>query len=608
VANRLVKPGRLAAAAALVLVVAGILLWQQSNAPGPLPVAELDTQATVPEPQEQASEPVPEPSQPEQVAEPPAAEPEPEPSALDEAAAEAQRRLQELVERSERLHERESAETEPWHVVLQFRDPHGNPVPHWQFKYVLYDRRSFQFQRRELVNLRRASAWDRLAHPRVPRVGAVPPRGKHGGSGVTDANGDFELLQGRDFPEGFELTGGTLYDLDQGMAFAPIRTNAVGEFTYIASGRERPTVVQVPVVSARTVTLQVRYEDGRPFSGLFGVAYDLTRIELSSAGSAELVVPDTDAVLNFYARGERQGFRIEMTWRQNSGDIPTTLELVIPVDEDQTTLIVNLAAWPSDARVNVDVVDTRGRSIHTQAVRGGEVLQTHTVPAQSGLRVVAMNRDSVWHSQEFELRAGETFGLTATPAATFAVTATIVSDRGHPVLGATMSPFPLGGVASQPRPTQINLYARFSGHVVQNASRNGRVQMTKLPVGNVTLHFAGPRHEPLTREVYGQAGAEIDLGDIKLAPARGRVTIRLLNHDPNVEYDVMLINATTAEGAIQVSSRVRDTVVIRNVPRRRYTGLISVQGRTGSGRTFTVEFEGDEATVEVDVGERPAPD
>jgi hypothetical protein len=591
-AQRLTKPGRLAAVAALVLLVAGILLWLQADAPAPAlaPIAEPAADVS----SSQAAPTDPEP---------------PEVAAETSVDARADKDPPDLEAGSPELVEDEP-QPGPRRVVIEFRDTNGDPVRHWGFKYVLEERQSAPAR---AARSEYTTPWQRLASDDVSVFGA-PPTGVHGAEAVTDEDGNFELLEGRDFPDGLAIRFGKLYDFAPGMTYAWWANMHDGLFTFSVPRNAELTTVRVRLAMAQTVVLNVRYADGEPFTEAFGLTFgsqrpgSLARVALSEQGSAEIILPQDELRMYFFALSSRTGFRTDMMWQVSAHEIPATLELVIPADEDQTTIVVDLTAWPSDQPVTVGVFHSSGIAVTKQSVQGGGVWQTHRVRAAPGLRVIVLSDATVWQGPEFELRAGESAEFTAVPTQTFSVGMTFVDESGAPVTRVRVSPFPFASEGAGRVPPAAQRAAPAPDYVMRRGGRGGRIVMDALPAGEITLHILSDWHEPQSRTVVGRPGDQIELGNIVLVAARGTITVRLTNYDPETEYYLLLWHPGLASGSVLQSPVEGNTYVIRNVNVREYTLGVFAPSISTAVKPRMVRFNGDVAEVDIDVNNLPRPD
>jgi hypothetical protein len=136
----------------------------------------------------------------------------------------------------------------------------------------------------------------------------------------------------------------------------------------------------------------------------------------------------------------------------------------------------------------------------------------------------------------------------------------------------------------------------------------GVVTLPNLPSGEHTLRFESPQYEPTTRDVSSAPGQTVDLGDVVMQLATGRIVVRILNRDPEEEYFVRLLIPSFAGSGFSVWGIKSDEHVIEHVPIRPYQAFLGLS--SGSGGPIpnpTIEFEGDTAVFEVDVAQLPEP-
>jgi hypothetical protein len=473
-------------------------------------------------------------------------------------------------------------------IVFEFRDPAGQPVPQWPFGFVLHDQDSA------------------MAEIGESRLGA----GRVSGKGASGTDGNFEVLEGRDF-EGFRVYAGRIAAgvssmtlSDRGENYLPIPSSQTEGMFFFTTGDETEKTVRVQLYGSRSVSVSVEFADGKPYSGQVEVRTpDMSSVramELLAGQPLELPLTSTPGNLLVRLTVDVEGFRARNVWRVPTVEVPPHLKLVIPEDPDQATIEIDFTGWTANEEISVQIyfrTPYRDPQFERVAI-GGSVWRTHAMPPTHTFQtIVAEGESGLWHSREFQFQKGRTYRFVAVPAQPFSVRARLVHADGEPYKRSWISSY------ERDHPEWVFDWRRVNqlGDPLIPREQWGVVEVSRLPAGEHTLRVEAPGSEEKRIVVRGSPGESIDLGDIVLRPARGRVVIRLLNRDPELTYEVLFM-APASLGEFRVRNIDSDEVVVEQVPIRPYQIFVRVpSGGGGPQPNPVLVFEGDTAVLEVDV-------
>jgi hypothetical protein len=486
------------------------------------------------------------------------------------------------------LEEEAPEEPAPQRILFEFRDAAGQPVPQWPFRYILHDQDSARAEIHE------------------GRLGA----GRVSGEGASGIDGNFELLEGRDF-EDFRVSAGRIAAgvssmslAGRGDAYLAIPSAQMEGKFFFTVGDERERTIRVELHGSRSVSLSVEFADGRPYSGPVDIRTpDMSSVrimELQAGQPLELPLTSTPGNLLVRFTVDEEGFRARNVWQIPTEEVPPHLTLVIPEDPDQATIEIDFTGWTANEEVTVKIYfRTPHRDPQFERVAiGGRVWRTHAMPPTYTLQtIVAEGESGLWHSQEFQFRRGRTYRFVAVPAQPFSVRARLVHADGEPYKQGWMSSW------KRNHPVWAFDWRRANqlGDPPTPPEQWGVVEISQLPAGEHTLRVEAPGSEERRITVNGSPGESIDLGDIVLRPAQGRVVIRLLNRDPESTYEVLFM-APASRGEFRVRNIDSDEVVVEQVPIRPYQIFVRAPDGIGGPQPNPVlVFEGEMAVLEVDV-------
>lgn len=209
--------------------------------------------------------------------------------------------------------------------------------------------------------------------------------------------------------------------------------------------------------------------------------------------------------------------------------------------------------------------------------------------------------ESLCWQQIIRIKAGQTTEVAVTLTPECKVSVTIQDESGRPLIGAVVLP-DTGDVPAFPaRPRK-----GFTG--VSNYS--GLATLDGLTADTAQVMVAAEGYEPVSLRVSLNPGTVSHAGEVRLVPAEGVLTVRILNAQPGVQYAAMY-NHPSGRGGRSPSQFVGSTgeAVFDRLPLRQYLVAVTLAGGGKLvSRLVTLSPQEREAVVELDVtGINPAP-
>jgi hypothetical protein len=481
-------------------------------------------------------------------------------------------------------------------IVLLFEDEHGSPVPAWRFRYEL---------------MTREMAIGRLGPPPEDDEVEEEVELQLSGIGQSDAAGRFELLEGREFSGG-KVFQGLLEGLSPGYAFRDVGgivgESKAGQFGFGVA--EAGGTVTVPLARTSLISFVVEYADGEPFSGTVGVEVPIpfsrgSLIEVAAGEVATYARPSVEGDLAFGCISDRIGFRGTNRWKFDARQAPSFVRLVIPEDPQQCFVTVDLSEWPEGETVTITVNSGGGGIFFNAEAQGGTVWRTLQLNLpRVPYKLQASGPSGVWRSESFQIVRGGTHQLNAVPAKPFSARARFLDESGNPVAGGCLHIMD-AGYPPWLRFSRVQL-PRSSwthGNLMAFSGQDGVAILPNLPAGTIELFLEARGTEVQTRTIQGTPGEVVDLGDIVLAPATGRLEIHLVNRKPGAGY-TMRVHTPGGIGVIaEIRGITEDLYVLSGVAPRPYQIFLTDGSSGGPVPNPVVHFDGDVAVLYVDVQE-----
>lgn len=438
-------------------------------------------------------------------------------------------------------------------------------------------------------------------------------------TGRSDPNGRFEvpsdvLSKVRGSVAGFQITltqvGWQL--ASQGQYPGARRPNEFADGT--AKGK---TEYVVPVYHSNAVFISLRFEDGLSFEGETTVTLEMgvrksvfRRHSVKAGDSLQVDVPKEFVRVEVMALANRRGFALSAQKLYSMAELQPWQELVIPRDRTQNSILVHLDHWPIGERVSITFRSRDDQAYGVSPSVGGETWETFRVPRNDWLFVEVQGPSGIWRSEL--IRVGENEKIDVYPEPTRLVTYLVrfVDEKGVAVLPAQLSTHQ----DSYPDWWLINKQPPATDEVGQGernfapAGASGKAVLTGIMPGERALVAEAFGFEPVVYQVNGKPGDTVDLGTVKLAPAKGRVEIRLVGARTGVGYYVWL-RGPESRGIIDVARDVTTgLVVFERVAVRGYSVHVA-PGNGARGKNIVISFPpgASVTTVDVDVSDLETP-
>ncbi len=485
-------------------------------------------------------------------------------------------------------------------IVLQFQDEDGRLVPNLRFRYSVR-RRKFES---DSTQRGYRHLWESLDEgPRNPF------------EGESGADGRFVLPPLHDV-EHETLTAVRIQIISPGFTIrkggGPDREGLVGDSDFIV-GVEKRGVFPVQVLTTTPVSISIEYEDGVPFVGIVAMSMPLRAAnhqirEVAPGQAAIFNLPRIKGKFGFGCNADRDGFRAGNSWDFEGSAVMPHMKLVIPRDPDQCVVEVNLERWATGEAVSVEVYagSGAGTSFGGNAT-GGSIWRCLRFRGTGERWVIVVRGTSgQWHSGPFQLAHREARTFHAVPSLPFSVRARFVNSDGVPIPRGCIRSLSSLYVPWQ-RYRRLRAERQFthdSGFLVLSGA-DGIAVLGDLPSGEVEVHLETEGCEVERRVIRGEPGEVVDLGDIRLEPAKGMIEVNLLNRREGVSYWVW-IHGPGGTGNVWIEKGVtKDRHLIGPLPKRPYQLFICADdgGDGGPVPNPIIEFgDGDVATLTVDVG------
>jgi hypothetical protein len=379
----------------------------------------------------------------------------------------------------------------------------------------------------------------------------------------------------------------TLTLLDEDLSFRRLSTFTKDISLSERSLREEPTIIVYQMLS---YSLEVRYEDGLPWQGKLMLDEDT-----SIGGAWQTVHLEDGLVAGFQvpagakAYASAQSLRAEYTATAQSwigGEADPALPIVLTLKRDPEAfaalLLIDLTGFEPDETVMVTVHDLRTDCCMGEGkAAGGEIYVVGSYLAGS-YTVCASSRRQGWHSGTLQLKAVETRLLTPDLKACGSIAAKVTGEDGEVLPDARL--FIRQGVF--PRWTSwLKDPAGWSYDGVRcSVDESGNCELFGVVPGPVEIEVAGRRHESFTGTYDLAPGQRLDLGEIRLEPAKGSIQVQLSNFDANTEYSAQLYQTGGSSFDEPLVFNASGYLEMRAVPLRAYTLIIRPKG--GGVATF----------------------
>lgn len=477
-------------------------------------------------------------------------------------------------------------------ITLHFVDEQGQPVPHWEFCYAIFE-----------------GVGDVVAPDDGAVVGNRCPN-----IATSDSSGQYVIVD-ETWSRALLIcpSKGGMILADQGDGGRPIYRNE--GYWFLHGDRE----ITVKLKRTTQLWFSVSYEDGLPYDG--NVAWVSAKTNGVGPGAISHGVRNGNFSADVAASADevrvgvdsmRAGFRTFNQWTFLAPSIPGYAKPVIPRDPNQVVFIVHLDKWPKDDDVEIKIISPLNATSDSGRVSGGETWQTIKVLWWVGdFFVDVKGKQGIWVSPFFEVEKGKTYEFWAAPMKVATLVCRMIDPDGKPLLNTQMHTMRPGGPGWYLQRNHIakTNYTGAGWPPSVKGGADGVARMTNLPPGEREFYFEVWGHERAARKVNLIAGETVDVGDIVLAPATGRIEVNLINRDPELTYGAAL-KTPFGIGLIELVSKIEGpSVVFENVASRKYMihigAMRNIKGKNvGRGKNIDIELQaGQKLTIDVDVSD-----
>jgi hypothetical protein len=371
---------------------------------------------------------------------------------------------------------------------------------------------------------------------------------------------------------------------------------------YPVEARPESDAVQRLILDpARAVTLTAMYDDGTAFSWQGDLADDADySVSFSFDAQGSVVVPKVRVsgplTCSLFA-GQRPGYE---THREVIGaDRLITggpINLIIPQSNKAGLRVLFDPPLATSCVLIVERAQERGGDSAVRAAlgTGAESWWSGTLYPGTRCRVTILGPLS-WRSDWLTIERSKVHELRAVLSSSGTARVLITDEAGSPVKGATLR------ISDG---EYLSVYSNTEQRPAPGCAvsdDNGFAELTGLPAGEIELEAEGNGLEVRILQVRIQANQVTDLGAIELPPAVGRINVRLVGADPNLQYCAVLNQAGVT--ALTLPKQLKDgACVFEKLPLRAYRVTVFV-ATGGEVRPADVVLDGAESEqiVEVDV-------
>jgi hypothetical protein len=326
-------------------------------------------------------------------------------------------------------------------------------------------------------------------------------------------------------------------------------------------------------------------------------------VEFAEGKRPYVDVPRVPSAIEFTIWSEREGYETRMWWDYDYEDLAQSMLFTIPIAGEKTLVSVNFEKWTVDEPIEISICNAWG---NTKQVKwwGGKTWVTNELKpayfAQCFIR--AKGASGIWQSETFTVEVGQPKYFTAAPAKAFTLRARFIDREGNVLTRAVVS-------------AQPDIYPEWATRAVgksdedvgrgeaftANAGKLGIAELTGLFPGTFQASFEAFGYEPVTRWITGKAGELVDIGDVILEAAKGRVEVNLLNGDSTRAYNLNLYGPTNGSGIADVRETKDRHLVFEHLAIRPYVLFVGTADHKGHAVNVRVEFVGDKAVLNVDL-------
>ncbi|GIK53939.1 MAG: hypothetical protein BroJett014_29120 [Planctomycetota bacterium] len=356
--------------------------------------------------------------------------------------------------------------------------------------------------------------------------------------------------------------------------------------------------IQLAAFEVIPVNVRVEYDDGLPYSGrLSTMAVGYSDRASVSDGNGSFAGIDPTLPLRVITDDERIGYGSQ-TKVFEPGDLRagTTLYMVLQRSKNPDGWVeIDLSEAEPSARYQrrlFPVDSSRSRVDGSSSRPPGTVDVIKAVnPGKYELTVSSGNK--IWRSQVFEVKPAEVTRLQPRFEPPAGVRVMITDEAGAPLPGAVVR-------------LKDGAYAAFPAKQAAGrqglADAQGQALLEGVAAGTVTLEMAAAQHEVETREVILISGEMLDLGLVRLKPARGTLAVRVENMEAGESYRVTLIHPQGLGAPLEMKDvPASGLTTFTNLPARDYmVALVETKSGAATSKLVTVDLRNAAPDVTLD--------
>jgi len=426
--------------------------------------------------------------------------------------------------------------------------------------------------------------------------------------GVSGTNGKFVFAAGQ---ISVDTAGIRLVLLDA--RFIPMSRPAdasrmpAGEILFPVPLGEHLEVIKL--AEASSVRLYVEFADKLPFTGSVIVTFESDGIpdfvstqRHEMEGTRDVQIPNIPqgATLIVTCRSARVGFTPLKEFRFTPVELTGVVTCTIPASSAiRSGLIVSVAGARTDDVYTVQIVVFSGSSVASGKIIGAASFKTLELWCNEGYRVSVRGKGVVWESGDIYLDEREVRTLTAELQACAEYVLQVQDESGTGLWPAIAS-------------TNTHRYPRWDssrritkGHSfddlgLAHGDNTGKVVLRGVAPGACVLLVEAEGFEPKLINARSKPGEKVDLGIVKLTPATGEITVKLINRHEKTQYLVALMQPIGGP-ILKPAATGEETVKFSRLATRSYQILVYVgSGLKGVAKAVEVTAAKPEVTIEVD--------
>lgn len=345
--------------------------------------------------------------------------------------------------------------------------------------------------------------------------------------------------------------------------------------------------IQLAAFEVIPVNVRVEYDDGLPYSGrLSTMAVGYSDRASVSDGNGSFAGIDPTLPLRVITDDARIGYGSQ-TKVFEPGDLRagTTLYMVLQRSKNPDGWVeIDLSEAEPSARYQRRLfpVDSSHSRVDGSSSRPPGTVDVIKAVNPGKYELTVSSGNKIWRSQVFEVKPAEVTRLQPRFEPPAGVRVMITDEAGAPLPGAVVR-------------LKDGAYAAFPAKQAAGrqglADAQGQALLEGVAAGTVTLEVAAAQHEVETREVILISGEMLDLGLVRLKPARGTLAVRVENMEAGESYRVTLIHPQGLGAPLEMKDvPASGLTTFTNLPARDYmVALVETKSGAATSKQVTVD-------------------